>query len=175
MSQRGVTIPDWSPGPNLHRTSPPSSWINKRVTGSLARQEDQTIELSASSVRQSSTFSGPLPPPEALTQYESVLPGAAERIFQMAERELRHRQSIEGTIVNGDSRRAYLGIVLGTLVALGALGAAAYAISQGEALVGGERLSWRILVGIVGDVYLRNANAADVPLPLNRKRLRRGT
>ena len=103
----------------------------------LAKQEDQTIELTASSVLQSSTFSGPLPPPEALTQYENVLPGAAERIFQMAERELRHRQSIEGTIVNGDSRRAYLGIALGTLVALCALGAAAYAISQGEAWVGG--------------------------------------
>ena len=32
-------------------------------------------------------FSGPVPPPEILAQYDQVLPGAADRILQMAERE----------------------------------------------------------------------------------------
>lgn len=32
-----------------------------------------------------SSFSGPLPPPDLLREYEEILPGAAERIFAMTE------------------------------------------------------------------------------------------
>lgn len=39
-----------------------------------------------------SAFSGPLPPPEALAEYEKVCPGLAERIVVMAEREQRIRE-----------------------------------------------------------------------------------
>ena len=38
---------------------------------------------------------GPLPPPEVLAQYEVALPGAAERIFKMMERQEEHRQALE--------------------------------------------------------------------------------
>ena len=40
-------------------------------------------------------LSGPLPPPEMLAQYEEILPGAAERILSMAERQAEHRQKLE--------------------------------------------------------------------------------
>ena len=30
-------------------------------------------------------FSGPIPPPDALAQYNNIVPGAAERILKMAE------------------------------------------------------------------------------------------
>ena len=36
---------------------------------------------------EASSFSGPLPPPELLKQYDEVVPGAAERIISMAEAE----------------------------------------------------------------------------------------
>ena len=41
------------------------------------------------------TLSGPLPPPEVLAQYEVALPGAAERLFKMVERQEEHRQALE--------------------------------------------------------------------------------
>ena len=31
------------------------------------------------------SFSGPLPPPEIIEKYESILPGAADRIIRLAE------------------------------------------------------------------------------------------
>ena len=131
-------------------------------TGSLARQGAQSQgRLARSRVQRVSVSRGPLPAPEALAQYDNVLPGAAERILQMTEGQVRHRQNIETAIVNGDSRRAYLGIVLGTLVALGALGAAAYAISQGEALVGGGIVVVDI-VGILG-TYIYGTRAQMLP------------
>jgi len=41
------------------------------------------------------THSGPLPPPSVLKGYESVLPGAAERILCMAEKQADHRRGME--------------------------------------------------------------------------------
>lgn len=40
---------------------------------------------------QEASFSGPLPPPALLRQYEEILPGTAERIVSMAEKEQGHR------------------------------------------------------------------------------------
>ncbi|MBG6243268.1 MAG: DUF2335 domain-containing protein [Candidatus Symbiopectobacterium sp. Dall1.0] len=40
------------------------------------------------------TFTGPFPPPDILEKYNHVLPGAAERIFSLTEREQQHRHSI---------------------------------------------------------------------------------
>jgi uncharacterized membrane protein len=38
---------------------------------------------------------GPLPPPQALSGYESIVPGAAERLLRMTEDEAAHRRSLE--------------------------------------------------------------------------------
>jgi uncharacterized membrane protein len=43
----------------------------------------------------SSSFSGPLPPPNLLAQYNEVLPDGANRIVTMAERQAKHRQRLE--------------------------------------------------------------------------------
>lgn len=42
-------------------------------------------------VQQFAAFTGPLPPPEVLKKYDEALPGTAERILRMAERENEHR------------------------------------------------------------------------------------
>lgn len=39
--------------------------------------------------------SGPLPPPRQLVEYDKAVPGGAERIFLMAEREQAHRHEIQ--------------------------------------------------------------------------------
>ena len=40
-------------------------------------------------------FSGPLPRPEDLAKYDQIVPGAAARIIQMAEKEMSHRHDNE--------------------------------------------------------------------------------
>lgn len=52
---------------------------------------------------------GPLPTPDMLSEYERVLPGLAERIVQLTEKEAAHRHQVEDRqldIVEADSRRA---------------------------------------------------------------------
>jgi len=42
-----------------------------------------------------------------------VLPGSAERIFTMAEKQLEHRTHLEKGVVEGGSKRASMGIYAG--------------------------------------------------------------
>lgn len=46
-------------------------------------------------VHQSESFEGPVPHPSILEKYDAIVPGAANRILEMAEKESRHRQIIE--------------------------------------------------------------------------------
>lgn len=82
-----------------------------------------SVELVAAQIVRSehALFRGPLPPPEVLAEYETTLPGAADRILAMAERQAAHRQELEATVVAGDSRRQIIGLAAGALVTLSAL------------------------------------------------------
>ena len=50
-----------------------------------------------------SHFSGPLPPPKMLGEYEEVLPGSADRIIKLAEDNAQHRRFWEAEILNASS------------------------------------------------------------------------
>lgn len=54
---------------------------------------DALPEQVRSSVVEAASFSGPLPPPSMYGEYERVLPGSADRIMGMTEREQAHRIS----------------------------------------------------------------------------------
>ncbi|MDE6917241.1 MAG: DUF2335 domain-containing protein [Lachnospiraceae bacterium] len=68
-----------------------------------------------------SEFSGPLPPPSIIQGYENVIPGAAERILAMAEKQSEHRQLMERTMIQSDSRDSLLGIVAALILGVGCL------------------------------------------------------
>lgn len=91
-----------------------------RTVPTLPQRNGGTTRLVAVEKRQTSTriHQGPLPSPETLAGYDSVHPGFAERIVRMAENQSQHRMGLEKTIVNGDNRRAYLGIAAGLIVVI---------------------------------------------------------
>src|SRR6266699_3874292 len=69
---------------------------------------------------QQSWFSGPLPAPETLAEYDRVLPGLARRIVERWEKESDHRQGMERSIVrariSNQSRGQIIGAVLAVIV-----------------------------------------------------------
>lgn len=70
-------------------------------------------------------WSGPLPPPGALQQFDAIIPNGAERIMVMVEREQEHRLSQELTVLNAtvaDNRR---GNWMGWTISIAAIVAAA--------------------------------------------------
>lgn len=74
------------------------------------------------------TWAGPLPSPHDLAGFERVLPGAAERIVSMTEREQEHRHKYESKGLDAaiaDTRRGhYLGAGISAVAIGGAVGAA---------------------------------------------------
>jgi uncharacterized membrane protein len=63
-------------------------------------------------------YSGPIPPPAIMAEWEKLLPGSADRILKMAEKQSAHRIAIEAKVVDSDVRRSDRGLVFGFIIAL---------------------------------------------------------
>jgi len=68
-------------------------------------QQEQIAHHLVSSVSTTEIFSGPLPPPRDFAEYNKILPGAADRIVGMAEKEQQVRADNQKTILANDTRR----------------------------------------------------------------------
>ena len=98
----------------------------------------------------------PLPPAEALADYERVVAGSADRMLKVFEQQAEHRMTMERLWheaeigrLRDDSRRASLGLGAGFVVALAVLGAAVYCASISQPWVAGV-LGGLDIVALVG-------------------------
>lgn len=95
--------------------------------------------------------SGPLPDPETLAGYETILSGAAERIMLMAELEQRHRHRQEGRMVAGEYLVRLIG-QLGAMIAIALLaGLAAFCAWLQQPIAAGVITA----IGVAGAAFLR--------------------
>ena len=81
-------------------------------------------------------MSGPLPPPAQLAGYETVLPGAAERIMSMAEQQQDHRQGLETKAMDHMAWRSNMGLFTAAGIALAVLAASVVLIATGHDAAG---------------------------------------
>jgi len=104
-------------------------------------------------------FSGPLPDPEAFSKYDQILPGTADRIILMAEKQQKHRREIEKKIVKSNTINEKLGLIFGFMVALAAIGGGVYCahIKQlfGTLILGGGGLVSLVSAFIYGSRAIR--------------------
>ena len=110
-------------------------------------------------VRQQMSFSGPLPPPEVLKKFDEVVPGAAERIIKMAERQFTHRTELERKVIDSDIARSKWGQVLGFVIAIAGLIVAVLVSIYGNALAGGI-IGVSTLVSLVS-VFMHGTKVRD--------------
>lgn len=75
---------------------------------------------------QAAQYCGPLPPPEMLRQYDDALPGAAERILVMAEKNNDHRIEMTHEAFAAERNERRLGQIFGLVIGLVTLALAAY-------------------------------------------------
>lgn len=107
-------------------------------------------------------FSGILPPPQLLEHYERILPGLAERIVSLAERQSAHRISIERKVVGGQVWESRIGQVCGLVIALVGLGFGTYLGLNGHEVLGGV-IGGTPLAGLVGVfVYGKKQQKAEL-------------
>jgi uncharacterized membrane protein len=81
-------------------------------------------------------YKGPLPPPKVLREFDEVVPGSAERIIALMERQADHRMHLEKCVVEGDNRRANWGIVTATSITILVLATSTVLIVFGYGLYG---------------------------------------
>lgn len=105
------------------------------------------------------SFSGPLPPPEILKGYESILPGLADRVVKMAENQSAHRQQLESRVIWFDGIRSSLGLVFGLIIALSGIVAGSYLVLHGNNITGLVSLITPLAVIVGAFVYQRNEGA----------------
>ena len=138
-----------------------------RQADSVTSQDKQTqMTVSATEV-----WSGPIPPPEALQKYEELVPGAANRILEMAEGQTAHRLQIEKTVIRGDSWRSLLGLIFGFILSVTGLLGGIYIIDNGHDWAGGVLVGLD-LVGLAGCFVYgsrsrraeREQNAEEMPV-----------
>ncbi len=99
----------------------------ERISGALRAVVRAEIQMS---------FQGPIPPPEILAKYNDAVEGAADRIIGMAERQQEHRIELEKTVVKGDQRRSWGGLIAGVLVTVVAFAFAGYVAFLGQVVTG---------------------------------------
>jgi uncharacterized membrane protein len=63
-------------------------------------------------------YSGPLPPPELLRQYEEIVPGLAKEFGEAFVRQGKHRQRMEWNHLIHGIIRSYAGLVAGLIIVL---------------------------------------------------------
>jgi len=68
--------------------------------------------------RQEVVFSGPLPHPGILKEYDEIVPGTTDRILRQAEQQTNHRIGLEAKVIDADIRRADRGLWAGLAVAI---------------------------------------------------------
>lgn len=82
----------------------------------IVRELEENPEFRALLLRY--TYSGPLPPPELLAQYDEIVPGAARQIIDSFHDQTAHRISIEKNVIDADVWKSKLGLVAGFVIAL---------------------------------------------------------
>ncbi len=98
--------------------------------------EPTTVDATTRRVTVSSVaYSGPIPPPSMLREYEDVCPGSAKLLIENFDRQSKHRQSLESRHQWHSQARSWGGLASGTLLGIGSLLLAAFMSYNGQSLV----------------------------------------
>lgn len=119
------------------------------VLANLSRVQREQILSTVISVVQTEAFSGPLPHPRHLEHYDTILPGGAERIFQMTEKALEHNMEVKRRGQRYDHNYRLLGMILGFAALVILIGAAIFVGMRDKQVLSGLLLGTTV-IGSIG-------------------------
>jgi len=118
---------------------------NEIIDGEVSHR----AELRQQVIRQYKAQSGPLPSPGTLAEYEKVMPGLANRIVELAEKEQAHRHEMQRSTVVGGISIATRGQRYGLVSVLAVLAVAGVLVALGHETAGAV-LAGADLVSVAG-------------------------
>lgn len=104
--------------PSIPTSVLPSDILEKLSSSEILQNLPDEVRIS---LAEAASFQGPLPPPTMLEAYDKALPGSAERIFTITEKEQDHRIDWENKILevtDKDKKRGQLYAIASVLAAL---------------------------------------------------------
>lgn len=127
-----------------------TSPANRPLVNNPPPGEESRKLLQISSQRQvTESFSGPLPPPQVLRQYNEIVPGLAGRIVAQAERQTEHRIQMESKVVQSDISKSWAGLVCGFVLSLCCIVGGIICVLQGHDWAGAAIITTS-LAGLAG-------------------------
>lgn len=128
---------------------PPTHKTPERASGGASRTSGNIHVAQRTEI-----WSGPLPPPTVLQQYDDIHTGFAERLLRLTEEEAQHRRRVTVRAQRYEIFEATMGQLFGLLVALAAFGTAAWLGFLGHptaaATVGGTTIAGLVGVFVAG-------------------------
>ncbi len=115
-------------------TNKPKRIENPQPTLSNQPGGSATSPVKVAVTAQSSlTYQSPIPPPEILARYNTlVAPDAANRLLQMVEKQEDHRMHLERTAIEGELKRANWGMAAAFVIAIAGIVSSVYLIANGH-------------------------------------------
>jgi len=106
-------------------------------TGINAKKKAEILKSVFTVTIQQKSHSGPLPDPESLISYNSVIPDGANRIMTMAEKQQDHRMAMEMMVVGSHNFQSKLGQIFGLIIGLFGIACGTFLAFNGHTTVGG--------------------------------------
>lgn len=103
-------------------------------------------------------YQGPLPHPDLLVKYEEIIPGSAERILSMAEKEQQHRHQLENEVIKKEIAQKGRGLYFGFTLALLIIVVGAYLLVIDKSLQGFSLILGSIAMIIAPFFFNKNNN-----------------
>jgi len=83
------------------------------VINTLPEDKQQIIKSNLQVTSISQHYQGPIPPPIMMQAFEQILPGSADRILSMAEKQQKHRISMESSDMTAKNILSIAGLIMG--------------------------------------------------------------
>lgn len=116
---------------------------NTKAVGEFRRVGDRGVVQHAAILER---YQGPIPNASELKKYEEVLPGAADRILLMAEKQAEHRQKIETSAIKSNIENSKRGQLFAFVISL-------IVIGVGFVLILLDKSGWGLAM-IIGDLAI---------------------
>jgi len=136
MAEDGVQVQNENPeGDNASNLEKALLKLNPKIFEGVKKEQRAQI-LQSFVITMSKTHIGPLPDPETFTAYANLIPNGADRIMQMAEKQLDHRISLETKTIGSQMTQSNIGQFLAFFLAAGFLYASYSCVMAGHSWLG---------------------------------------
>lgn len=143
--------------PEAERNHQLESEIERRIGEIVPQRQRQEVVQRVLQFVRSEYFSGPIPPPRHLQQYDEISPGSANRIISMAEKAQEHNISMEAKLVAAEISDQKLGMWLGFAALVVLVILAFWAGMTGNNILSGMLLTSATLGVVISFIRGRNA------------------